>query len=158
MYTYMDKASKEEATSVVKEKYKLLWNFSHLEEVLIFFVSTKNSNAVRRRTSLIVNSSEWENNINPSIYLTKTSYIDVRKAVSENIDELSNKKEVGDFFCVAKLPKCKYKELQRCYENFLSDIQNSSNAERKILCDLSTCIPIEECKSEKVNEFIRKYM
>ena len=153
-YIYRDEKSIEIETGKQKPKYKLFWNFhKYIEEVLLFLISTKNKAAVSNGLYISVDSTEWETNIDPKKFLTKTSFISIKKVQVENIE-----KEQNTFYCVAQLPTSKHNDIKQCYLNFLRKQKNMSPKDRKNLLSLTDCIPQQICIDNKIQGFINQYL
>lgn len=158
-YIYRDEKSIEIDTGKQKPKYKLFWNFHrYFDEVLLFLISTKNEAAVSNGLYISVDSTEWKTNIDPKKFLTKTSFISIKKVQVENIEELKKKREQNTFYCVAQLPESKHNSITQCYLNFLKKQKNISSRDRNNLLSLTDCIPQQICIDDKTQEFINKYL
>ena len=108
--------------------------------------------------NISVDSTEWETNIDPKKFLTKTSFISIKKVQVENIEELKKKKEQNTFYCVAQLPTSKHNDIKQCYLNFLRKQKNMSPKDRKNLLSLTDCIPQQICIDNKIQGFINQYL
>lgn len=124
----------------------------------MFLISTKNKAAVSNGLYISVDSTEWETNIDPKKFLTKTSFISIKKVQVENIEELKKKKEQNTFYCVAQLPTSKHNDIKQCYLNFLRKQKNMSPKDRKNLLSLTDCIPQQICIDNKIQGFINQYL
>ena len=111
--------------STEKPKYKLLvGRLPYIDETIFFIEQTSKEERCRENLYIQVAAKEWENKAQtpPSRstpYLNKTSYIDIRNLVPENINELFEKynKKPTEFAMVAKLPDNKKEELAKCFSN-----------------------------------------
>lgn len=158
-YIYRDEESIEKTTGIQKTKYKLFWNFlKNIEEVLLFLVSTTNKDAVSKELYFSVHSTEWKENIEPMKFLTKTSYISIKKIEVENIEELIEKRKKNIFYCVAKLPDTKFAEVSKCYKNFIQKVNDLSPSDKSNLSKLTDCLPRQICIDSTIQNFINTYL
>ena len=134
--------------SVEKPKYKLLVGqcLPYIGETVFFIEQTSKEERCKENLYIQVAADAWENKAQtpqhrPTPYLNKTSYIDIRYLVPENVKELFEKynKKPAEFAMVAKLPDNKKKELSNCFTNLPK--YNLTPADQKKIKVLANVLP-----------------
>ena len=113
---YFDKKSYEKSTGLTKPKYKLAGN--PLNKVYTFFITTTNSDACHRKSTVIVKKCHWENKVDNHLNAPE-SFIDVKKVEVLTSDEVLIKiKDLDNkFILTAKLCDSKFSELKSIRED-----------------------------------------
>ena len=101
-------------------------------------------------------ATEWENKAETpqhrnTPYLNKTSYIDIRNLVPENVNDLFEKynKRPAEFAMVAKLPDSKKAELSRCFTGLPK--HSLAPADQKNITTLANVLPSDFIDSQVKN-------
>src|SRR3989338_9359969 len=87
---FCDEKSGERTTGQIKRKYKVLTKIFPEMGIYIFVLSTSESTATSRYTTVRVQQHEWEDRV--PFYLEGTSYLDAKKIQPHNETELLHKK------------------------------------------------------------------
>jgi hypothetical protein len=112
-HLYLDKKSKEQATNIMKRKYKLAGNSLSDIGMYFFYVLTKSPGTGKAKFTLAIKQTDWEEKI-VGPYLTEpASYCDLTKFELLGPSDLLGKFRDKDngFPYIAKLCEMKYKEL-----------------------------------------------
>lgn len=166
-HSFIDEKSKffDEHTqtwSKEKPKYKLLvGHLPYIEETVFFIEQTSKEERCKGTLYIQVAPTEWENKAptpahRPTAYLNKTSYIDIRYLVPENIKELFEKynKNPSEFAMVAKLPDNKKTELSACFTKLPK--HNLTPTDQKNVKTLANVLPDGFIDSQ-VKNFIDRF-
>ena len=163
-HSFIDETSKRfdehtQSWSPEKPKYKLLvGRLPYVNETVFFIEQTSKEERCKKNLYIQVGANEWENKaLTPQYrhtpYLNKTSYIDIRNIVPENINDLFKKhnKKPAEFSMVAKLPDAKKEELSDCFTNLPR--YNLAPLEQKNIKTLASLLPNDFIDS-RVKNFI----
>jgi len=150
-HTYFDKRSKEKATGLINEKYKLSGNV--LLEIYTFFVLTTDKDACKRLLTLCIHQEDWEQK-NPNYLNDEYSYCDITKYDVLNKDIILKKMRDrrNGFIFVAKLCNSKFKKLEKLYNNIRKYSQYVGKRISKETREIIAPAIFEKSAKEKVKE------
>lgn len=167
-YSFIDEKSKyfddvRQAWSEEKPKYKLFIGskIPNLSEVVVFIEQTSKRERCKEGLYFSVNTNEWEYKAptpphRKIPYLSKISYIDIRRVVFENVNDLFAKysKQPEEFAMVAKLPDNKKNEMSQCFNNLPR--HNLVNNEQNNIKTLAGILP-DDFINKRTAEFINNF-
>lgn len=167
-HSFIDEKSKyfddcKQEWSPEKPKYKLLiGRLPGINEVAFFIEQTSKKERCKEGLYFCVESNDWEHKAEKPAhrehaYLAVTSYIDIRRVVPENIQDLFAKysKRPADFAMVAKLPDSKKAAFARCFDNLPR--HNLLQEEQQQIKNITRIVAEDNIIDTKITEFINKY-